>query len=151
MSHFAEATTVDEACQKAVELVSEKFKAERVLVFYDYDADDLLVPRASHGIDKLTVYTTGEISLGLLQDALAGGEPQLLVDAMQDPKFTQRTSGVLSGIRSVICCPFKDSEGNPVGLVYADHRIQKAAFKKDDLPWMEGLAQDLGGTILKLS
>lgn len=144
MSQFANATSALEAYQLTLDLVDQQFNPERILIFYGYDQEDLLVPQVGKGIDKSSVYTTGEISLGLLQEVLVGGQPQLLVDAMEDPKFTQRTSGVLSGIRSVICSPIMDADGNPMGLVYADHRIQKAAFKKDHLPWIENLAKELG-------
>ena len=128
--------TSEKLFQKAVQLMVERWKPERALVFHGYDKDDMMVPRAAHGLDPASVYTAGDISLGILQEVIDAGQPKMLVDAMQDPRFGDRTSTLLSGIRSVMACPLMDEAGNPIGILYADSRVQVAAFKKVYLAWM---------------
>ena len=143
MSQIANAKTVDEAFQATLQAILETLKPERALVLYGYDKEDLLEAKVAHGLDVNAVYTTGEVSLGILQEVLDGGEPKILVDAMSDPRFGERTSTVLSGIRSVICCPMMDAEGSPVGLLYADSRVQVAAFRQAHLSWFKEVAAEL--------
>ena len=150
MIGIASATTAQEAFQATMQAILETLKPERALVLYGYDKDDLLEARVAHGLDVNSVYTTGEVSLGILQEVLNGGQPKILVDAMSDPRFGERTSTVLSGIRSVICSPVLDSEGGPVGLLYADSRVQVAAFRQAHLSWFKDLATELQGKLDQL-
>ena len=108
MSEIATAKSADEALQATLQAILETLKPERALVLYGYDQEDLLRARFAHGLDVNSVYTTGEVSLGILQEVLDGGQPKILVDAMTDPRYGERTSTVLSGIRSVICCPLNN-------------------------------------------
>ena len=143
MSEIATAKSADEALQATLQAILETLKPERALVLYGYDQEDLLRARFAHGLDVNSVYTTGEVSLGILQEVLDGGQPKILVDAMTDPRYGERTSTVLSGIRSVICCPLMDPEGAPVGLLYADSRVQVAAFRQAHLGWFKELGAEL--------
>ena len=150
MSDIATAQSPDEAFKAALAAILETLKPERALVFYGYDKEDLLQPRVAQGLDVGSVYTTGEVSLGILQEVLDGGQPKILVDAMSDPRFGERTSTVLSGIRSVICCPLLDTQGTPIGLLYADSRIQVAAFRQTHLGWFKELAVELQNKLAQL-
>ncbi|MBS2039747.1 GAF domain-containing protein [bacterium] len=141
MDRLKAANTQAEVCQVALDLVVERLKPERALIFYGYDANDQLLPQVGHNLDPRTVLDMGDVSLGILQDAMEAGEAKMLVDAMKDPRFGERTSAVLSGIRSVLSCPIRDGNGEIEGLVYLDSRIQSAAFKQADLPWLNELAE----------
>lgn len=141
MESINQANTPVEVYQAGLNLVVEHLKPERALIFYGYDASDQLQPQVGHNLDPKTVLDMGDVSLGILQDALEAGEAKMLVDAQQDPRLGERTSAVLSGIRSVLSCPLFDGGGECVGLIYLDSRIQKAAFKATDLPWLKQLAE----------
>lgn len=140
MERLKSATSPDDVYRQGVDLILERLKPERVLILYGYDESDQLVPRVGHNLDPATVLELGDVSLGILQDGLEAGEAKMMVDAMQDPRFGERTSAVLSGIRSVLSCPLRGKDGEIEGLIYLDSRIQSAAFKQDDLPWLSELA-----------
>ena len=141
MERFDRANTAAEVYQAGLNLVLERLKPERALIFYGYDEKDQLSAQVGHNLDPRTVLDMGDVSLGILQDAMEAGEAKMLVDAMQDPRFGERTSAVLSGIRSVLSCPIRGDSGDIEGLIYLDSRIQVAAFKQADLPWLNELAQ----------
>lgn len=139
MTELQAAQTEEQVLQAGLQLVIDRLKPERALIFYGQDESGQIVPRAGHNLDPNTVMALGDVSLGILEDALAAGEPKMLVDALQDPRFGERTSAVLSGIRSVLSAPLREG-AETVGLIYLDSRIQKAAFKQADLPWLAELA-----------
>ena len=139
MDRFNQANTPTEVYQAGLDLVLERLKPERALIFYGYDAQEQLSAQVGHNLDPRTVLDMGDVSLAILQDAMEAGEAKMLVDAMQDPRFGERTSAVLSGIRSVLSCPIRDAAGEIEGLIYLDSRIQVAAFKQADLPWLNEL------------
>lgn len=141
MDRFNQANTPTEVYQAGLDLVLERLKPERALIFYGYDAQEQLSPQVGHNLDPKTVLDMGDVSLGILQDAMEAGEAKMLVDAMKDPRFGERTSAVLSGIRSVLSCPIRDASGEIEGLIYLDSRIQSAAFKQADLPWLNELSE----------
>lgn len=152
MERFDQANTAAEVYQAGLDLVVERLKPERALIFYGYDESDQLAPQIGHNLDPRTVLDLGDVSLGILQDAMEAGEAKMLVDAMQDPRFGERTSAVLSGIRSVLSCPIRGgSEGEIEGLIYLDSRIQSAAFKQSDLPWLNELAQAMRDRLTAVS
>jgi len=150
MDSLAQANTINEVYQAGLNLVLERLKPERALIFYGYDAQDQLVAQVGHNLDPKTVLDMGDVSLAILQDAMDAGEAKMLVDAMQDPRFGERTSAVLSGIRSVLSCPLRGSGGDVEGLIYLDSRIQSAAFKQADLPWLNQLAQAMEQRLAQL-
>lgn len=143
MEQLTQANSAVEVYQAALNLVLERLKPERALIFYGYDEHDQLKAQVGHNLDPRTVLDMGDVSLAILQDAMEAGEAKMLVDAMQDPRFGERTSAVLSGIRSVLSCPIRGDSGDIEGLIYMDSRIQTAAFKQADLPWLNELSQKI--------
>ncbi len=141
MERLTTAASAEEVYQRGLDLIVERLKPERALILYGYDEADQLKPQAGHNLDPATVLVLGDVSLGILQDGLEAGEAKMMVDALQDPRFGERTSAVLSGIRSVLSCPLRGKDGDIEGLIYLDSRIQTAAFKQGDLPWLSELAQ----------
>jgi hypothetical protein len=150
MDRVSAANTPQEVYQAALDLVVERLKPERALILHGYDESDQLLPQLGHNLDPKTVLLLGEVSLGILQDALESGEAKMMVDAMQDPRFGERTSAVLSGIRSVMSGPIVGKSGDIEGLIYIDSRIQTAAFKQSDLPWLSELAEAVGNRLNSL-
>lgn len=110
-----------------LEFLTQELKAERALVLYEG------LGRAS-GIDPETIWTFGEVSRELLGNVLREGEPICLMDALQDPKYGDRNSVIISRLRSILCVPLRSPATNRVfGLLYADNRIRSGAFHKDHL------------------
>ena len=87
----------------------------------------------THGLAPGSIMTTAEISHGLLREAIERGEEGLLDDAVEDEALGNRTSVLLSQVRSVLFVPIRDAGGRMVGMVYADSRAQVAAFDDHEL------------------
>ena len=149
MDRLQSCNSAQEVYQAGLDLIVEHLKPERALIFYGYDSAEQLLPQAGYNLDPNTVLELGDVSIGILQDALEAGEPKMLVDAMKDPRFGERTSAVLSGIRSVLSCPLRQN-GEVEGLIYLDSRIQSAAFKQTDLPWLSQLAEAMQNRLASL-
>lgn len=131
----------------ALAQIRAHLKPERVLVLYGNDGKGSPFVRAAQGVQADSVFTTGEISLELLRQALSTGEPLCMTDAMQNPRYADRTSAVLAGIRSVLCAPLRNAGGKPAGLLYVDSRIQVGAFKPVHLEWLLQLASEVSARL----
>jgi len=123
---------------------------ERAAVLYGYDADDLLIARSAQGLNKDEIFQPGQLSLKILQEVINAGQAKILYDASSEEGYGERMSTILSGIRSVMCCPVVDASGTSVGLLYADSRVQVSAFKNAQLSQVLDLAQRLQAKLTKL-
>lgn len=94
---------------------------------------------AAHGVDPDTLWTTGEISQTIVNSVFDQGKSILSHNAMADPRFSETTSVVLSGLRSVLCVPFK-KEGSVLALLYLDNRLQSGAFSQKHLELVRRVA-----------
>ena len=81
MERFERANTAAEVYQAGLNLVLERLKPERALIFYGYDEKDQLSAQVGHNLDPRTVLDMGDVSLGILQDAMEAGEAKMLVEA----------------------------------------------------------------------
>jgi len=106
--------------------------AERAFILVKGDGDEEFRAVATHGIDGSTLWTTGEISQTIVRKVFDEGEAIISHNAMVDPRFSETTSVVLSGLRSVLAAPFK-SEGTVSALLYLDNRLQSGAFTQQHL------------------
>lgn len=87
-------------------------------------------PYATHGFSMAGLYLNEDISTKVISQTLREGKNQLIVDAISTPGLTNRTSVVLSGLRSILTVPLRYSNGLTVGLLYVDNRIKAGAFQE---------------------
>lgn len=99
---------------------------------------------SAHEIPTEDFWTLAPLSLSVLESAAATGETVHLIDAGSSDKFGNRDSVILTGIRSVACAPYRGSDGEVKALLYADNRLEKGAFKDEDVTVLEELAQEMG-------
>lgn len=107
-------------------------KPERAFIAYrarHTEHSDFPTPYATHGFSMAGLYTNEDISTKVISQTLREGKPQLIVDAISTPGLTNRTSVVISGLRSVLSVPLRFSNGLTAGLLYVDNRIKVGAFK----------------------
>ena len=112
----------------------EELKPERAFVAYrGRKAESQEFPKvyATHSFSMSGLYTDEDISTEVIRKTLREGKSQLIVDAISTPGLTNRTSVILSGLRSVLTVPLRLSNGMTLGLFYADNRVKAGAFKKD--------------------
>lgn len=129
------------AATATLEQVTQRLTLERALVLVD-DGQGWKVG-AAHALPTENFWLVAPVSRTVLQSGIEAGHPLMLVDAM-DSDYNRETSVVLSGVRSVACAPITDQNGRIRALIYADHLIQKGAFKPHDLDVLAELADELG-------
>jgi tetratricopeptide (TPR) repeat protein len=128
-----------EVFEYALDAMLAQLTPERALVaFRDRDTEELTA-QATHGLDPQTVFLAGEISTELIKTVMRDKQSMLLVDAARDPKMNDRTSVILSGLRSIVCVPILHASGLVLGLVYADNRIRAGAFGQPHEEWCKQL------------
>jgi len=80
-----------------------------------------------------------EISSSLLEEALQKGEPVLTESAIEDPRFSGRSSIILQGIQSAVIVPLVSKQG-VIGAIYLDSRSDRTRFQKQNLSALATLA-----------
>ncbi len=143
MWDLAHIDTFDALCQQVLSFLRDELAAERCLFLYQEKEAEEMVVEAAHGIEPGTVFTTAEISQELLRSVRREGKSIVLLDAGSDPKFGNRTSVVLSNLRSILCVPLRHPSRLVVGLLYVDNRIKAGAFTDKHLK----LAEEFGGAL----
>jgi signal transduction protein with GAF and PtsI domain len=108
--------------------IAESIHAERAFIMLKHAITGELKVCGSYRIDPDLVMTTGDVSQTIITMVLEDKKPIVSVDAMKDPRFQDRTSIVLSGLRSILCVPVI-VRGRLAGLIYFDSRAQTVSFK----------------------
>lgn len=112
--------------------VSE-LKPERAFVAYrgrSAEHAEFPTPYATHGFSMAGLYVNEDISTKVIDQTLREGKSQLIVDAVSTPGLTNRTSVIISGLRSILSVPLRHPSGLTLGLLYVDNRVKIGAFKK---------------------
>jgi serine phosphatase RsbU (regulator of sigma subunit)/pSer/pThr/pTyr-binding forkhead associated (FHA) protein len=102
----------EEEPQGAVELVCKAMK--------------MRTPGAANDLENV------EISRSISEQVLKQGASVLTSDAQQDPRFQERRSVVLGGLRSVMAVPLA-VEGRISGMIYVDNPFHTNRFTERDL------------------
>lgn len=119
-------------------------KLERAIIF----VKDLIGWRiaSAHEIPTKNFWSIAPISLAVVQSVVFEGEPVNIVDAgLSD--FAGRESVILTGLRSVVCVPVKNHQGETVALLYADNRLETGAFSKSDFETLIDLGEELANRL----
>lgn len=112
-------------------------QAERYLLLWRAKGQEFQVLEA-RGLDKLRVFTSEPVSVGLFQEVAESGKARWS-EKMQD---SSSTSLVLSGIKSYLCVPIRQEGG--VALLYADYIRSLRGLSYTDFMNVHNLAQQLG-------
>ncbi len=115
--------------QGILDLVFEVFPAERAMVILrgpDGEPDHAGARARTRSGEALAVPRT------IVKQVLTQGNALLTADAAVDERFRSGQSVILQGVRAVMCAPLR---GGPdaLGVVYTDSRMQRDAFRKEDL------------------
>jgi tetratricopeptide (TPR) repeat protein len=140
LEKLQQAGTRREVFEHALAALLAHLSPERALLAYRDKENDELSAQASHGLDPQTVFVAGEISTELVKTVMRDRQGMCLVDAIMDPSLGERTSVILSGLRSIVCVPIVHASRLVIGLIYADNRIRAGAFQPAHQDWMEDLA-----------
>jgi GAF domain-containing protein len=128
--------------------IIETLKAERgFLVLYDKESN-AMKPVAAHNLNTEILLCCEEISQTILNEAIKSVKPIILSDALSDPRFEDKTSVVLSGLRSVLCVPISSEQGL-LGVLYADNRLRAAAYKEEHLHFLNDCTKKIAEILQK--
>ncbi len=72
-----------------------------------------------------------QVSRSILRQVVETGQPLVLRDAAQDPRFEKAESVVIFRLRSIMCVPLI-SRGDTIGAIYVENRSIRGRFSQDD-------------------
>lgn len=118
--------------------VVDFIKAERGFVMLFNDSGELEV-KAYKNVDPNSIIQNKDISTTIINGATKEGKEVLSVNAQTDPRFKDKDSVMLTGMRSVVCVPLK-VKNRIIGVVYLDNRIEEGMFDKGHLEMLSAFA-----------
>ncbi len=130
------ARSLDELNELALTLVFDAINAERGVLLLRDEQSGEFVPHARRSRDGTL---PGPVSRGIIDEVLAGPLGILTADALHDPRFQARDSVRMSNVRSALCAPLC-IDGDVLGLIYLDSRIDAYAFTRNDLGLLNAIA-----------
>ncbi|MFQ5581877.1 MAG: adenylate/guanylate cyclase domain-containing protein [Mariprofundaceae bacterium] len=129
---------LDSALEKVTEALIGVFFADRCAIMLIDPGTGELTPRSvrSQGGDDSSVSISGSI----LQEVRETKTAVLLSDASQDERFSQASSLIMQGIRSVMCAPILHN-GEFLGVVHLDSQKMQSSFTRKDLQLLSGIVR----------
>ena len=141
------ALAVDEVLPKVLESLFSIFPAaDRGFVVLE-DADGNLVPRWVKTRNPQEEAETVRISRTIIRQVMNAKEPILSFDASDDSRFDSAQSIADFSIRSMICAPLLDADGNSIGALQVDSTAGRGQFRDEDADLLAGVAAQSGVVI----
>ncbi|MBL4845170.1 MAG: sigma 54-interacting transcriptional regulator [Planctomycetes bacterium] len=131
-------------------LVVKQTKAERGLLFQQ-EPDGELVVAASLDLteDLLSSSPALAVSRSLINEVARTQRTILVDDALRDPRYQDRESVVLSGLRSALVVPLSSGQ-DTIGVIYLDSGQVSARFTRVDRDLLQAFAALISGPIDRL-
>jgi phosphoserine phosphatase RsbU/P len=138
--NLGKALGLDEVLSKLLDSLFKIFiQADRGFVVLRSMPDGLLVPKTvKHR--RPGQEDQGRISRTIINQVMKSQEAILSADAAHDSRFDTSQSIADLRIRSVMCAPLVDSEGNSLGVIQLDTSDQRQRFQQDDLDVLASVA-----------
>ena len=131
---------IDQVLNQVMDAFVELSGAERGFLILSESENTELVVRAARNIDQQNLSDPAtEVSLTVVRSVLATGEAVITTNAQSDPRFSEQSSVISLGLRSVLCAPLR-SRDQIIGVVYVDNRAHSGIFSKDDLSLLNAFA-----------
>lgn len=137
------ALSLDEVLPNLLAGLFEIFPAaDRGFVVMKTD-NDILVPRwvkTRKGVDDETI----RISKTIVSHVMENGEAILSFDAADDSRFDSSQSIADFSIRSLICAPLMDADGEAIGVLQIDSIRGSGQFRNEDVDLLGAVASGAG-------
>lgn len=134
------AIAIDDVLPKVLSSLFEVFpSADRGFVVME-SADGSLVPRWVKTRKQVDETETVRISRTIIRKTMESGETILSLDAMDDSRFDSSESIADFSIRSMMCAPLHDGDGNAIGALQIDSTQGRGQFRDDDIDLLTGVA-----------
>ncbi|MBV9829927.1 MAG: GAF domain-containing protein [Alphaproteobacteria bacterium] len=129
--------SLDLQLPRLIQLITEALDAERATLFlYDRETDELL-SRVASGDGTIEIRIPPKA--GIAGAIFTRGEPEIIPDAYQDPRFNQeidRRTGYHT--RNILCVPLRDRAGQPIGVTQVLNR-RSGPFGDEQLALVESI------------
>ena len=140
---LARALSLDEVLPKALEGLFRIFiQADRGFIVLEGPGGELIPrwmkTRRDSGDETIRISRT------IINEVMRGKEAILSADAATDGRFEMSQSIADFRIRSMMCAPLVDSEGEPLGVIQIDTLDQRKKFVPEDLEILVGVAAQAG-------
>jgi phosphoserine phosphatase RsbU/P len=134
------AVTLNDVLPKVLDSLLAIFpQADRGVMMLRDTASGKLVPRAlKHRRPELL--DTVRVSRTIVQGVMASKEAILSADASSDSRFKSSDSIVDLHIRSVMCAPLINSQGEVTGVIQIDTADQRNGFRRNELEVLASVA-----------
>jgi transcriptional regulator with GAF, ATPase, and Fis domain len=118
--------------------VIEMAGAERgFLILHERES---LVIKVARNFDRESIRKPEfKVSHSVAEEVLRTGKPIISADALSDPNLPPAGSVADLKLRSLLCIPFRVRD-QVLGCVYIDNRFETDLFQEDDLPLLQGFA-----------
>ncbi len=134
------AITIDEVLPKLLDSLFKIFtQADRGFVVMRPEPDAPLVPVASK-TRRGNMEDQVRISRTIVEEAMTGQKAILSADAASDERFSMAQSIADFQIRSMMCVPLINSDGESIGVLQVDTMNQMSRFTDDDLEVLAAVA-----------
>ena len=138
------ALAIDDVLPKILESLFDIFPAaDRGFVVME-NAEGVLIPKWVKLRHQRDESETIRISRTIVRKAMDSGETILSFDAMDDSRFDSSESIADFSIRSLICAPLHNDEGNAVGALQIDSTRGRGQFREEDVDLLAGVAGQAG-------
>ncbi len=151
---LADKTTVEDMTQCVLDLVLQIDGAERgyaMLLTEDSLRDGTKATAAYNFLPAIIRYRQAPksaspqvaLSRAIIQQVMESKGPLLVMDAMEDARFSASHSMALSGMQSAMCAPLGSRE-RLFGLLYVDNLSKRGTFTPEDLEIFAVIAAQAG-------
>jgi Nif-specific regulatory protein len=132
---------VDRVIELVTGMVVEATRGERGFLLLK-GPDGEFVFRHGRGIDDKVINSPElKISNSIARDVARTGEAVHVQEAVEDGRFKDFKSVMDLKLRSIICAPIKDKDGEVLGVIYVDHNQVARNFSPEDLNFLAAIAQ----------
>jgi putative methionine-R-sulfoxide reductase with GAF domain len=134
------AIALDDVLPKVLGSLFEVFpSADRGFVVME-TPEGHLVPRWVKTRAKLDETETVRLSRTIIRKTMESGETILSLDAMDDSRFDSSESIADFSIRSMMCAPLHNADGEAIGALQIDSTQGRGQFRDEDIDLLTGVA-----------
>ena len=146
-SNLSNALALDEVLPNVLDSLFDIFPAaDRGFVVMQGEEGEL-TPRWVKTRNTVDATETVRISRTIIRQVMESGQAILSLDASEDSRFDSSESIADFSIRSMICAPLCDGEGNAFGALQIDSTQGRGQFRDDDVDLLSGVATQAGVVI----
>ena len=137
--NLSKAISLDNVLPKLIDSLFKIFvQADRGLIVFKGPEGEVIPKVIRHRRDESE--DTMRISRTILKQVMESKQAILSADAASDQRFEMSQSIADFRIRSMMCAPLIDSDGEAFGVIQIDTGDQRSRFQQDDLDVLAGVA-----------